>query len=309
MFNISRCVLRWGLISGLALGGVTLLIGPQRVAGGLAHLRTKAQSLVDQATDNPMALRRQLEVLADEYPQRIGTVEAEIAEVDYQIGEYKEDCEVAQRVVAMASDDVVQLKSLITRADDVPSTAVFIRFEGIRFDMDQARNEARRINRIMINYQDRVACNRQQLDMLQQQKARLVEIFNTLTDEFATFQTQTWQLDRQIDAIERNERLIEMTRRLQATLDTYDQWGKVGNLKQLEQKLAELRRFQEAQIRTLQQAGVRQNYEDRARFELEMGQPQSSERLDDFLDGIKSDDEATETSANSMAFLGPVIVE
>ena len=51
------------------------------------------------------------------------------------------------------------------------------------------------------------------------------------------------------------------------------------------------------------------NYEDRARFELEMGEPEASKRLDDFLEGIESDDEATETSADSMAFLGPVIVE
>ena len=49
---LPRFILRWGLISALALGGATLLIGPERVAGGLSHLRAKAQSVVDHVIDD-----------------------------------------------------------------------------------------------------------------------------------------------------------------------------------------------------------------------------------------------------------------
>ena len=73
-------------------------------------------------------------------------------------------------------------------------------------------------------------------EMLEIQKARLGEVHNKLTDEYASFETKMWQLDRQIDAIERNDRLIEMTEQLQATLASYDKWGDVGNLKQIESK-------------------------------------------------------------------------
>ena len=91
MSCIPRFVLRWGLISALALGGATLLIGPERVAAGLACVRTKAQSVVDRAVDNPLALRRQLQDLADEYPDRIATVQGEIAEVDHQLAQFDRD--------------------------------------------------------------------------------------------------------------------------------------------------------------------------------------------------------------------------
>ena len=83
--SITRCIFRWGLISSLALGGATLLIGPERVAAGLAHVRATAQSFVDTATDNPVVLRRQLIALAEEYPQRIAEVRGEIAEVNTRL--------------------------------------------------------------------------------------------------------------------------------------------------------------------------------------------------------------------------------
>ncbi len=99
----TRCIFRWGLISTLALGGATLLIGPERVAAGLAHVRATAQSVVDRATDNPAVLRRQLLALAEEYPHRIAAVRGEIAEVNHQIAQFDRDTEVAARVVGMTT--------------------------------------------------------------------------------------------------------------------------------------------------------------------------------------------------------------
>ena len=58
MACITRCILRWGLISGLALGGATLLIGPERVGAGFHQLQSKARGVVDQYMDNPTAMRR-----------------------------------------------------------------------------------------------------------------------------------------------------------------------------------------------------------------------------------------------------------
>jgi hypothetical protein len=72
-------------------------------------------------------------------------------------------------------------------------------------------------------------------------------------------------LDRQIDSIERNDRLIEMTKDQQAMLAQYDKFGEVGNLGQLESKLAELRTVQEAQLEALSRAGVPNDYEQRAK--------------------------------------------
>jgi chromosome segregation ATPase len=307
--SIPRFILRWGLISALALGGATLLIGPERVAAGLAHVRAQAQSVVDHAIDDPMVLRRQLEELADEYPDRIAKVQGEVAEVEHQIMQFDHDNEIASRVVAMTASDLGELKTLIARAEEVENDGrvVAVRFEGVRFNLDQAYNEARRINNVRGNYSDRLACNDQQLTLLTQQKTHLVDILTTLEDEYTTFETQMWQLDRKIDAIERNQRMIEMTEELQATLQTYDKWGKVGNLKQLEAKLAELQTIQEAQLAALEKKGVRYDYEKRAKYELDM----ETAPADDPFRGVEEIDTEVEIhdEADSFAFLGPVIVE
>ena len=108
---VTRCIFRWGLISALTLGGATLLIGPERVAAGLAHVRTKAQSVVDLAVDNPTALRRQLKTLAEKYPERIAKVRGEIAEVTHQLGQFAgtklqyQDVPVMPVIVSLADVD------------------------------------------------------------------------------------------------------------------------------------------------------------------------------------------------------------
>jgi chromosome segregation ATPase len=263
---------RYGVIGGLALGGVTLLIGPERVATGLAQVRVKAQEVVDSAVDDPIALRRQLEKLADEYPDRIAEVRGEIAEVDHQIAQFERDVEIAGRVVAMTTEDLEELKTLVARAEsEFANTArpVAIRYQGVRFDIDEAYSEGRRINNVRGNYDDRLAHDKFQLKFLQEQRGRLTDILSKLETEFGTYETQLWQLDRQIDAIARNERLIELTERQQATLNSYERFGQIDNLKQLEAKLAEISAFQVAQLETLEKRGVEYNYEERARFEVD----------------------------------------
>ncbi len=314
MFSIPRFVVRWGLISALALGGMTLLIGPERVGAGLAQVRAKAQSVVDRVVDNPIVLRQQLEALAEEYPDRIATVRGEIAEVETQIAQFERDSDVAHRVVALTVEDLGELKGLVTRAEEHQLTAngpVYIRFQGIRFDAEEAYDEAHRINHVRVTYQDRMASNKQQLAILNEQRQRLLEIVNQLDEEYVTFQTQMWQLDRQIDAIERNQRLIEMTEQLQATLASYDRWGQVGNLRQLEGKLAELRTIQKAQLDQLAKKGIRQDYEKKAVYELD-GSNTDIDSFSGFFNQLETetDGEAQPSeSANTIAWIGPVIVE
>lgn len=264
--------MRWGLIGGLGLAGLTLLVGPGRVGAGLAQIRSHAQSVVDDCVDDPIALRRQLEKLADQYPDRIVEVRGEVAEVEHQIAQLDRDIEIATRVVSYTSDDLGNLKTRIARAEnerDSCACPVFLRFEGIRFDIDGARNEAVRIGSLRTNYRDRLAYDQQQAQMLEEQQARLNDILVKLEDDFATYKAQLYTLDRQIDAIARNERLIELIEDQQSTLSSYDRYAQVDNLQQLESKLAQLRKLQDAQLDQLTEKGVRIDYEKRARFDLE----------------------------------------
>ena len=295
MSCITRGILRWGVIGGLALGGATLLLGPQRVAMGISHLRTKAQNMVELSLDDPAALRHQLEQLANEYPDRIAEVRGEIAEIDHQLSQFERDMEIANRVVAMTTEDLGELRALVAKAEAEATSGVrrvSIRFEGTRFDIDEAYTEGRRINAVRGTYTDRLEHDKVQVDFLHEQKSRLAEILGKLESEFDTYQGQLWQLDRQIDAIQRNERLIELTEKQQATLETYARFGKVDNLKQIEAKLAELRTKQEAQLDYLEKRGVHHDYEERASFDLD------GTALDDpFADVIEIDlDDAAEVS-------------
>ena len=231
---ITRSILRIGLVGALALGGVTLLVGKDRVAAGISMIRHKAQNVVDNCVDDPVALRRQLQDLAGQYPDRIAEVRGEMGEVDHQLKQFTRDVGIAERVVAMAGEDLGQLKELVARAEESAKTTarpVSIRFEGVKFDVEQAYNEARRINNVRGTYQDRIANDNQQIAFLTEQKDRLGKILSKLETEYSTFQAQLWQLDRQIDSIERNERLIALTEEQQRTLASYEKFGKAGDRK------------------------------------------------------------------------------
>lgn len=314
---ITRSILRIGLVGALALGGVTLLVGKERVAAGLSMIRCKAQNVVDNCVDDPIALRRQLEGLANQYPDRISEVRGEMAEVEHQLAQFTRDVGIAQRVVAMTTQDLGQLKELVAKAEDsskATARPVSIRFEGVKFDVEQAYNEARRINSVRGTYQDRIAHDNTQITFLSQQKDRLNEILGKLESEYATFQAQLWQLDRQIDAIERNERLITLTEDQQATLASYEKFGKVGSLKQIEGKLAELRAKQEAQLDFLSKQGVHSDYENKAQYEMDSSDvnvnPFNEIEADPSVEP-SSDDAApaAKKDAKSLAFAEPIVIE
>ncbi|MFO0827133.1 MAG: hypothetical protein U0572_03200 [Phycisphaerales bacterium] len=268
MPSLSRGLLRWGIIGGLALGGLTILVGPERVAAAFAQVRSKARQAADDFVDDPVALRRQLQSLAEQYPTRIGQVRGEIAEVDRQIRQLEHDSEVAKRVVAMATDDLSRLRVAVTNAESSTQRLVGLRDDSPKATVDTAKEEARRINNVRLSYQDRYASGKQQLDFLGQQKDRLQKVLQRLETEYSEFESKMCVLDRQIDSIERNERLIEMTKEQQMLLADYDKFGEVGNLGQLEGKLAELRTVQEAQLEALSKAGIPNDYEQRAKADL-----------------------------------------
>src|ERR1043166_3378132 len=173
--HFTRSLLRWGLLAGLALGGATLVLGPDRVSAAFAVVCNKAQGAVDRVVSDPVAMRRQLEGLAKQYPDRIAEVRGEVAQGEMQISQYTHDIEIANRVVAMTTDHLGQLKALVSRAEESAqgtTRPVSIRFGGTKFNVDEAYTEARRINSVRGSYQDRLAADHQQLAFMTQQKDR-----------------------------------------------------------------------------------------------------------------------------------------
>ena len=238
-------------------------MGPGRVAGAFDQVRVTVVEAFDGFVDDPVALRRQLQGLADQYPDRIAEVRGEIAEVDGHLRQIEHDTNVANRVIALTSKDLEDIRVAVVEAAAASDEGrkVSVRRGSFRVGIDQARSEARRVVTIRASYEDRLISAKQQSELLDKQRSRLSEILSKLEGEYTSFEEKLWQMDRQIDAIERNDRLIVMTREQQAILSDYEKLGKVGNLRQLEAKLEELRITQEAQLDALDSHGFQESYE------------------------------------------------
>jgi chromosome segregation ATPase len=291
------------------------------VAAGLAQIRGKAQDVVDRCMDDPVALRRQLEQLAGQYPDRIAEVRGEIAQVEHQLAAIEYDMKVSTLAIAYATDDLGELKTKLAKAEEAVQTRfastnvvkpqVYIRFKGVRYDLDGAYAEVIRVGNERRAQQDGLSFNVEQAKMLGEQKARLSEVLVKLEEDFGTYQAQLYTLDRQIDAIGRNERLIGMLKEQQATLESYDRYANVGSLDQIHARLAELRTTQEAQIEALRQHGVRDDYAKRARAELEQTEVNSAhEILEGIMNDLEQSEEAPASNDPSVAMLvEPIVIE
>jgi len=250
----SRFIVRWGIIGGLALGGITLLVGPQRVMACIDQLREEANSVVEHLVDDPIALRRQLDTLAREYPTRIAEVRGEIARLNQQLEQFVRDEKISIRVVELTTVDLEVLRDLVENAETTtrPNGRATVRFDGVRYDLDGAYSEGRRIRTVKSNYEDRLASDRRQMQLMGEQKIRLESILEKIEHEHETYRAQLWQLDREIDAIERNDHIIAMVEQQQETLSGFDRLGSAGNLNQVRARLAEIRTVQEIEETTVE---------------------------------------------------------
>ena len=267
----TRFIMRWGLIGGLALGGVTLLVGPTRVVACFDQLRQEAATIVDGIVDDPVVLRRQLDELAREYPKRIAEITGEVTKIKQQLEQFERDESIALNVVKLTSHDLESLRNLVDVAEKeevLSGSHVSFWFEGVRFDLESAYTKARRIRTIRANYEERLAADRRQMELMHEQRDRLDSILGKIQHEHEQYRTQLWQLDREIDAIERNENIIAMVERQQQTLSSFDSFGSGNNLEQVKSRLAEIRTVQESTILALTNTGGGSDYETRARFAM-----------------------------------------
>lgn len=268
MFPITKTIFRSAVIGGLAVGGLTLLVGPERVLAGVSQVRYTVVSWFDDQVPDPVVMRHQLAKLQAEYPQKIRELTKSLAQVDAEIAQLRHDSEQAQRVVEISSDDLTRLAGLVDKANVTLASSngkpVLVRFDGRHLNLDQAYDTASRIKQTIMVYQDRLAANQRDLGLLSTQRDRLSEQLEKLKNEYASFQAQVWQIERQIASIERNEDLIEMLEEQSETAESIDRWN-IDTLDQLQGKLAAVQTEHEAILQTLTERVDSQSYEDRVR--------------------------------------------
>lgn len=270
---IVRTVVRTGVIAAVVGGGILVIAGPDRAFALFSQTRSKVNSAIDSRVTDPVALRAQLRDLEGQYPKRIADVRGDLAELNEQISQLEREVAVSRKVVHMADADLEQMQGVLARAEEARAQAaghiIRVRFDDNRpMSLDDAYSRASRVSQVRSAYSTRAADIERDLGYLGQQKERLEALLEQLETERAEFQTQLWQLDRQVDAIARNDRMIELMQKREATIENQSRY-RAASLDQVTARFADIRAKQEAKLQMFSQSTDIKNYENAAKYLLD----------------------------------------
>jgi chromosome segregation ATPase len=260
------------VLTGAALGGALLIAGPNRTVAVIDQVHGDLLQRIDANVDDPAALRSQLQNLEQEYPERISAVRGDLAEVREQIRQLNRESAISQRVVQMAQADLATLEPALNEAAASrlaagSAAATVVAWDDRVYSYDRASNQVTQMRQTIMAYSNRAADATHDLAYLQQQEARLQELLQTLETERAQFQSQIFGLSRQVDAIARNERLIELIEKRNRTIEECSRYDGVS-LDHLTARLSEVRSRQEAELDVLSNTQHQLDYEDMARMQI-----------------------------------------
>jgi chromosome segregation ATPase len=276
MAGIFKTLIRVGVITAASAGVAVLIAGPHRAAALVSQARESIMTHIDDSIEDPVALRSQLRELEREYPGKISQVRGDLAELRAQSKQLERDRAVSERVVALADRDLGVIRPLLEEADSAQAqkasygdirNVVSVRFDNHTYTLDQARSKANQIAHTRVAYANRAADAAHDLVYLAQQEERLDELLTQLESERAQFQSQLWQLDRQVDAIARNEKLIDMLEKRKKTIEECSRY-EVASLDHIVSKLAEVRARQQAELDVLTGQDAAVDYEEIARMQI-----------------------------------------
>lgn len=267
------------VLTGAALGGALLIAGPQRTHAVIDQVHTNLLDQIDTNITDPAKLRSQLRDLESEYPKRISQVRGDLAELRQQIRQLSREQTICNRVVEMAQVDLQSLEPVLNeataqRASSGGGAVRVVAWQDKVYSYDRASNQLNQVRNTVLTYSNRGADAKHDLTYLEQQEQRLDELLVTLENERAQFTSQMIQLDRQVDAIARNERLIDLLEERNRTIEECSKYEAVS-LDNLTQRLSEVRSRQQAELEMLSSSQQQLDYEDMARMEISSGASQA----------------------------------
>lgn len=276
MFSLFKSVFKTTLIGTAVLGTVggaaLVAAGPGRTRAVLHEVKTRVSTAIDAHLDDPIALREKLIQLERAYPDRIAQLRADRAELQQQIGQLERERAISQRVVELADQDLAMLRPRVEEATALAAgqqqaRLASVAFQDEVFSLQRAALKVRQIENTKSAHSTRAEDADHSLVYLRQQATRFDETLSQLESEQAAFQVQLSQLNRQVDSIQRNERLIEMLAQRQRTLDECASHD-CASLDQVTGKLEQILTRQAAELDVLSAAREQVDYEDLAREEL-----------------------------------------
>lgn len=258
-------------LAAAVVGGTAMIVGPERVGAMAEQVTSQIETTFDANLDDPVVLRRQLEKVRRQYPERIKTVRRDLASLQDEVRRLEHERAVSARVVQMVDQDLAVLGPALEEAkaqlaSNGPRLAA-IEFDGEIMSLRRARSKAREIERTRTAHAARAADAEHNLKYLQTQEGRFVGLLEQLEEEQAQLSAQVVQLENEVESIARNERLIEMLEARQRTLESAERF-KVGSLEQLTGVLERKRTEQEAELDRLAAGVEAASYEELAEREL-----------------------------------------
>lgn len=271
MASIIRNVVRLGVIGTLAGGAVILVAGPHRVAAMANQAKSAINDTIDQNIDDPIALRAQLRTLEAQYPGRIAKVGADLAEVRLHVADMNVELETTQRVVALADSELMVLDETLARAENALSensfSVVRVRLDHKTLDLSEAYSKATRMQNSRDNCVSQIEELSRDLSFLRDQEQQLNDLHAQLQTEQTEFQGRIVQLDRDIDAITRGDRMITLMEKRQKTIDELERYS-AESLAQVTSKIESLKAGQQQRLQALSNKTDLQRWEDIARMEI-----------------------------------------
>ncbi|MEM8757731.1 MAG: hypothetical protein AAGF47_08105 [Planctomycetota bacterium] len=278
MAKIVRNVVRFGVISALGVGTAFIVAEAVNPGSGraMAHqARHGISSVIDANIDDPVALRAQLRDLESQYPGKIAAVRDDLGELRTQLAQFERELGITERVIALAEQDLGAMQHLLSKAEDAQTAngyaVVRVRFENESLELADAYDKAQRIVRLRDDYTARAGEIRRDMGFLTEQETRLADLLGTLEQERSRFQDQLSQLDRQIDAVARNERMLAMLEKRQKTLDEISPYS-ADSLDQVTDRIERIRSEQESRMAALTRRTAETSYEDIARVQIDREQ-------------------------------------
>ena len=268
--GLVRTTLFGAVLLAAIAGGAALVVGPARVEAALYQATGRIEQFVDQRIDDPVALRRKLADLEQRYPERIQHVRRDLGELNQEIARVQREQAVSQRVVELVDQALAARAPAVREAQELTggrAALAAVAFDDEVLSLGRAKSKLSQIERTRAAHVARAADAAHNLKYLRQQEGRFHELLEQLESEHVQLTTQLVQLEREVESIARNERLIELLKRRQRTLDDHSRYEAVS-LGQITAELARIKTEQEARLDQLAATRELTSYEDLASSQL-----------------------------------------
>jgi chromosome segregation ATPase len=213
-------------------------------------------------------------------------VQGDLAEINHEIRQLEQEIAVSDRVVVLAEEDLGRYETQVSSQIPIEagSQLASVRLDGAVYTPDEAHTRLERIRATRAAYVNRSSDARHDLGYLTKQSARLEELLTRLQAEQTEFRVQVSGLNRQIDAIARNERLIGLLEKRNQTIEECSQYETVS-LNQITSRLDQVKGKQEAALDLLASEERATDYEDIARSQIATEELRSPDSIVHALSG------------------------